>query len=85
MCGVRPKTRIVGGSQARPGDWPWQAMLLNSLKIQYCGGTLVSAQWVATAAHCVFGSEPSLINVRWVIRSFLQTIISLIDKDLSTY
>ncbi|XP_066930003.1 coagulation factor IX-like [Clytia hemisphaerica] len=46
-CGVREKkTRIVGGTTAKPGEWPWQ------VKVGGCGGTLVSDQFVVTAAHC---------------------------------
>ncbi|XP_015761869.1 PREDICTED: MAM and LDL-receptor class A domain-containing protein 1-like isoform X4 [Acropora digitifera] len=53
-CGLRPHSRIVGGTVARPGSWPWQAMLLRaSSRTQFCGGTLVSNRVVITAAHCV--------------------------------
>ncbi|RXN05213.1 transmembrane protease serine 13-like isoform X1 [Labeo rohita] len=50
-CGQPPGTRIVGGSQASEGEWPWQA----SLHFQgghTCGGTLVAPDFVITAAHC---------------------------------
>ncbi|NXO00088.1 OVCH2 protein, partial [Rhinopomastus cyanomelas] len=45
-------TRIVGGSQVNQGSHPWQVSLKRRQK-HFCGGTIVSAQWVVTAAHCI--------------------------------
>ncbi|MCX6049871.1 MAG: trypsin-like serine protease [Chloroflexi bacterium] len=39
---------IVGGRDANLGEYPWQVLLT-----QGCGGSLIAAQWVLTAAHCV--------------------------------
>jgi secreted trypsin-like serine protease len=49
---------IIGGEKAAPGEFPWQVALLNAeigntFTAQYCGGALIAAQWVVTAAHCV--------------------------------
>jgi secreted trypsin-like serine protease len=44
---------IVGGSEARPDAWPWQVAVLNSKKQLICGGTLISNEFVLTAAHCI--------------------------------
>ncbi|XP_068711848.1 MAM and LDL-receptor class A domain-containing protein 1-like isoform X1 [Montipora foliosa] len=63
-CGIRPSTRIVGGMEARVGDWPWQGMLRNNYGFPFCGGTLVARLWLVTAAHCVQGSDPSSVLVR---------------------
>ncbi|XP_003506706.1 serine protease 42 [Cricetulus griseus] len=51
-CG-RPLMKIIGGVEAQEGKWPWQV----SVRVRHmhiCGGTLISAQWVLTAAHCIF-------------------------------
>ncbi|CAM5149961.1 unnamed protein product [Natator depressus] len=45
-------TRIVGGNQVKQGSHPWQVSLKRWQR-HFCGGTIVSAQWVVTAAHCV--------------------------------
>lgn len=57
QCGG-PRTKIVGGSNARLDDWPGQAAIrlhVPSEKLaQYsCGGTAIADRWVLTAAHCL--------------------------------
>lgn len=44
---------IVGGTVADPGYWPWQVAVLDRKKRLICGGTLISNEFILTAAHCV--------------------------------
>ncbi|KAM9429673.1 elastase 2 [Salvelinus alpinus] len=49
-------TRVVGGEDVRENSWPWQVSLQYQSGSSFhhtCGATLISSQWVMTAAHCI--------------------------------
>lgn len=51
------QSRIVGGELAKPGEFPYQVFIenvFNSSEILKCGGTLYKANYVITAAHCLY-------------------------------
>nr|CAD7258586.1 unnamed protein product [Timema shepardi] len=46
-------SRIVGGANANPGAWPWQAALYKEGEFQ-CGAALISNRWLISAGHCFY-------------------------------
>ncbi|XP_015806980.1 transmembrane protease serine 4a isoform X2 [Nothobranchius furzeri] len=67
-CGLETVSsdRIVGGVNAKIEEWPWQVSLQHNGQ-HTCGGSLVSPQWVVTAAHCFSSTKKELS--RWRVMS----------------
>jgi len=50
---VNRANRIVGGVETEVNEYPWMVSLVNGNGYyHFCGGSIISSQWVVTAAHC---------------------------------
>ncbi|KAM9299460.1 transmembrane protease serine 3-like [Gastrophryne carolinensis] len=59
--------RIVGGSPSAWGRWPWNVSLRWDGR-HVCGGSIISSQWVMSAAHC-FVLSNMLVVGRWKVHA----------------
>jgi secreted trypsin-like serine protease len=52
------KPQIVGGTAAPEGSWPSTVFLYGTFQGQPygCTGSVVSPEWIVTAAHCAYGA-----------------------------
>ena len=59
-CGIEgpagKEGRIVGGVEAAEHAWPWQVALFID-DAWFCGGSIISENYILTAAHCVDGAS----------------------------
>ncbi|XP_018580357.1 trypsin-1-like [Anoplophora glabripennis] len=66
-----PSVRVVGGDDAEPGQFAYQASVQYCLQgtcSHACGGAIISSMWVLSAAHCItqapaLGSYQILVGV----------------------
>nr|XP_020633913.1 acrosin-like [Pogona vitticeps] len=64
VCGRRPLAisdgtglRILGGTNALPGMWPWVVsfqFLTRDGYRHFCAGSLINSRWVVSSAHCFY-------------------------------
>ena len=66
VAGAGPEPRIVGGTVASPGAYPWAASLVaagaEAPEGHGCGASLVGPETLLTAAHCVTGLTPEEVD-----------------------
>ncbi|KAM6178247.1 coagulation factor X [Rhynchocyon petersi] len=55
--------RIVGGTNCKEGECPWQALLINEDNEGFCGGTILSEYYILTAAHCLHQAKRFKVRV----------------------
>ncbi|MFD8216325.1 S1 family peptidase [Streptomyces sp. NPDC059697] len=54
---------IVGGTTTTTTAYPFMMQITDASQNQFCGGTLVAANKVVTAAHCMVGETTSSVRV----------------------
>jgi len=56
-------TAVVGGAPTDISAHPWQALVIAEPANRLCGGSIVDAGWILTAAHCVVGIQAADLDV----------------------
>jgi len=82
---VQSGARIVGGDEAVPHSWPHQVGLFID-DMYFCGGSIISDEWVLTAAHCMDGAGyVEVVMGAHNIREEEDTQVRMISRDFFTH
>jgi secreted trypsin-like serine protease len=63
LGGADGADKIVGGTNADITEFPWQISMQTPQGFHFCGGSILDAEWILTASHCVDGQSASAIRI----------------------
>ncbi|XP_043659485.1 brachyurin [Drosophila teissieri] len=76
------QNRIVSGSDAQLGEFPWQVILKkDAWDDLHCGGSIISNTWVLTAAHCTFGFD-SIFLMFGTVQLFNENALNMTSTNI---
>ena len=57
-CGTRtaelnPEGKVIGGTPAQDGEYPWHGAVMRDGVTYACGAALLTPEWAITSATCV--------------------------------
>lgn len=88
VCGKSEGARapvIRNGQVTRLGEWPWQVSVAHRQEdgqfYGVCGGTVISENWVVTAAHCVTNRSTANIMPLANLKLYLGKYYRDINQD----
>ncbi|XP_049515280.1 suppressor of tumorigenicity 14 protein homolog isoform X3 [Dermacentor silvarum] len=85
---IEVSDRIVGGQEAVPHSWPWQASIQMRgywPAAHFCGGVLVRNDLVITAAHCVQGMRPENLVLKFGSHDLVRDGASVQTRSVFSY
>jgi secreted trypsin-like serine protease len=88
-CGMAPlappTSKIVGGVEAAPHEFPWQVGLFID-DMYFCGGSVISEEWVMTAGHCMHNAKSvEVVLGAHNISTDEPSQVSLVSTDFFTH
>ncbi|XP_021112153.1 chymotrypsinogen B-like [Heterocephalus glaber] len=76
--------RIINGTDAVPGSWPWQVSLQDENGLHFCGGSLICPHWVVTDTHCQVRTSDKVVLGEYDLASDEEDVFNHLDFNWIT-